>query len=329
MSQLPESSSQLEPAADQQISTSSSQPELHEQEQQTTASPEFHSDNEETKTSLPFRFPTTVVGKTAAIVQTSQTESSTSINASQPVEEATTESIVGRLQSQSELHYTETDDADQEQLQLQINSADKSSDTTTTEPSPIAMATTEHAHDHIDLTSTTSAEQDVAPTRKRKKQQTSNDESSGIDKIADEFRNRIVSGNFPSSHPLHNLRGSRLLFLDTAKCPQYSISMESQTSCCLSYKCDRFVESSLPSFHDFSVGYTRHPAIFEGAIKYMFDAKQTYAFQWLLGHNRLMAIPSNALDGNFSPLCLERGVMTISGFVTEKVSKFHLIILIS
>ncbi len=166
----------------------------------------------------------------------------------------------------------------------------------------------------------------ITPTRKSKRTPRRNCkepggfEEIGIDDTADEVREKIVSGAFPPSHPLHDLQGSRLLFLDNAKVPFYLQKMESQQVCCLSNRVDRYEEHSLPSFQDFKDGYRRHPAIFEGAVKYMVDEKQTYAWQWLLGHGRLMANPANALNSNFSPICLERGILNITGFVKEGVS---------
>lgn len=171
-----------------------------------------------------------------------------------------------------------------------------------------------------------SAERPSTRKRGRAKNTTESKNELGIDRLADELREKIASGGFAPNHPLAALRGSRLLFVDNTKCPLYNQKMDSQSVCCLSNRVDRFDEHNLPSFAHFLTGYRRHPAIFDNAISYMIDSDQTYAWQWLLGYSRLMAVPNNALEANFSPLCLERGIMNMSGFVTEKVRSniYHL-----
>lgn len=166
-----------------------------------------------------------------------------------------------------------------------------------------------------------SAEKQSSRKRRRAQNIAESKTELGIDQLADDLREKITSGGFSPNHPLASLQGSRLLFVDNAKCPMYNQKMDSQNVCCLTNRVDRFDENNLPSFAHFLSGYRRHPAIFEDAVSYMVDADQTYAWQWLLGYTRLMAIPSNALDNNFSPLCLERGIMNMSGFVTEKVRR--------
>jgi hypothetical protein len=202
------------------------------------------------------------------------------------------------------------DQLEQPEIQELIQSSEQ-----TDAPAGEVILVEEDSETNIESTNTSSVKRQA----RRKKKEKTGQEELGLDSQAAAVREKILSGAFAPPHPLHALKQSRLLFIDNAKCPYYFQRMDSQSVCCLSNRVDRFNENTLPSFSSFKDGYRRHPALFEGAVKYMVDAEQTYAWQWLLGHNRLMAIPSNALEGNFSPICLERGIMSLSGFVTEKV----------